>query len=81
MPKPDKDNLFVKRAINTWHFDKSGYSFCLFPNYGTNDYDEYSVRVFPHDDREAYWLENGPFETESGAVYMAFCHLEDLERN
>ena len=72
MPKPGKDNEYVKMALNTWRVD--GYTFCLIDSHGEPGY---LVRVFHDGDDESHWLEGGPWETESGCAWSILNYLDD----
>lgn len=73
MPKPTVDNELVKTAFQVWSV--SNYTFVVISN-GVNE-TGFSVRVFPHDDRESFWLDNGSWETESGTAWSILNYLND----
>lgn len=68
------DNEYILNAIDTWYVNYRTY--CLIHS---NTLDGYIVRVIPDSDldQEGYWLEGGPWETESGAAYSILCSLDD----
>ena len=72
MPKPSEANAFIKDALNVWN--TGDHTFALLVTV-TKHGEEYKVKVFPHDDRESFWLD-GTFETESGAAWMILNYLD-----
>ena len=66
MPKPSKDNEYIRKAMKVW--EVQGHTFCMISQ-SKQYYDCYLVRVFHHDDTESHWLDFGPWETESGAAW------------
>lgn len=75
MPRPNKNNHYVKIAIRTWYL--RDYTFCLIESLDKEG--NYLVRVFPERDVESYWKPGGRYETESGAAWAILNYLEDKD--
>lgn len=70
MPKPIVTNHYVVEAIQVWN--TPNYTFCLI-DAGKGSF---KVRVFPHDERESFWLD-GSWETESGTAWSVLNYLNN----
>lgn len=68
------DNLYVKNAERTWTIGNNTY--CLIRN-DAGEFDSYSVRVLCHTYGEDHWLDNGPWETESGSAWAILDSLDE----
>jgi hypothetical protein len=76
MPKPNKNNEFIRFSVTT--LELRDYTFCMLEK---GESEEYIVRVFPHDDRDSFWLREGePWETESGVAWSILNFLEQANR-
>ena len=77
MPKPHKNNEYRKESMcyNIWDIDNAGYTFILIENRIREEV-EYKVRVFPHDDRNSYWMPD-TWETAEGATWSILNYLAD----